>query len=315
MAEGFRVLISCPRVWDSLDRYRETFDRHGISVDIPDVIHQQLNEDQLLEVIHLYDGVLAGDDHLTRKVIGAGSRLKVISKWGVGIDAIDLAAAEEHGVVVFNTPGMFGDEIADYALGFILLIARSQHIVDREVRDGNWPSIRGHSLAGRTLGIVGLGSSGTALAARAGVMGMDVVGSDPFRTGHDLPPSVRSVEFDDLIAVSDIVSLHLPGQPGQAPLIDSAAIASSKPGFWLINTSRGALVDEDALLAGLEAGQVGAAALDVFRVEPVDPGHPLLDHPRVIVGAHNASNTHEAVARTNELAIANLIEGLVRPAR
>lgn len=311
MGDRLRVLLACPRVWDSLDEYRDLFHRHGIEVDVPDSIRQQLTEEELLEVIHLYDGVLAGDDQLTRRVIEAASRLKVISKWGVGVDAIDLEAAAERGVIVRNTPGMFGAELADYALGFILLIARSQHIVDREVRAGNWVSIRGHSLAGRTLGIVGLGSSGSALAARATVMGMEVVACDPLRAGRDDESSPPLVEFRELLELSDVVSLHLPGQPGQGPLLDAKTITAAKPGFWLVNTSRGSLVDEDALLDGLISGQVGAAALDVFQKEPIEADHPLLQHPRVIVGAHNASNTHEAVARTNGLAIANLIEGLV----
>lgn len=313
MTERFRVMVSCPKAWDGLDEYRPLLADKGIAVDIPDIVNQQLTEAELLEVIDAYDGILAGDDHLTRRVIEAAPRLKVISKWGVGIDAIDLVAAEERGVVVRNTPGMFADELADYALGFILLIARRQHIVDREVRAGAWPSIRGHSLAGRTLGIVGLGSSGSALAGRAHAVGLEVRGVDPYREALDIQTPIRRTGLDDLLAASDIVSLHLPAQQPAVPLIDETAIRKAKKGFWLINTSRGSLVDEEALLSGLKSGQVGAAALDVFREEPIDPEHPLLRHPHLIVGAHNGSNTHEAVARTTRLAVMNLIEGLVGP--
>jgi D-3-phosphoglycerate dehydrogenase / 2-oxoglutarate reductase len=213
VAERFRVLVSCPRAWDGLDEFADLFEQHGIDVDVPDVVRQQLTEPELLAVIDRYDGILAGDDHLTRKVIEAGSRLKVISKWGVGIDAIDTTAAAENGVVVTNTPGVFGDELADYALGFILMIARRQHAVDREVRDGGWPSIRGHSLAGRTLGIVGLGSSGTALAERGHAMKMKVVGVDPFRTDPGSTALVRLVEMGELLGT---VRHRLPPSPRPA---------------------------------------------------------------------------------------------------
>ena len=311
MAERFRVLVSCPRAWDGLDEFADLFEQHGIEVDVPDVVRQQLTEPELLEIIDRYDGILAGDDHLTRNVIEAGSRLKVISKWGVGIDAIDTAAAAENGVTVTNTPGVFGDELADYALGFILMIARRQHAVDREVREGGWPSIRGHSLAGRTLGIVGLGSSGTALAERGHAMKMNVVGVDPFRDDPGSAALVRLVAMGELLALSDTVSLHLPGQPDGQVIIDEAAIESAKPGFWLVNTSRGSLVDEEALLAGLESGQVGAAALDVFQTEPIPADHPFLRHPSVVLGAHNGSNTHEAVRRTTRTAVENLVSGLL----
>lgn len=310
MAERFRVLVSCPRAWDGLNEFADLFEAHGIVVDVPETVDQQLDEADLLPVIGAYDGILAGDDQLSRRVIEAGSRLKVISKWGVGIDAIDLAAAEERGVLVKNTPGMFGEELADYALGFLILIARSQHIVDREVRAGNWSSIRGHSLAGRTLGIVGLGSSGSALARRARVLAMEVVGTDPIVVDMD-PAGARVVDFEELLAVADVVSLHLPGQSEGRALIGPTELAVMKRGVWLINTSRGSLIDEEALVDALESGHVGAAALDVFAREPLARDHPLLSHPAVILGSHNGSNTHEAVARTTRAAVTNLVEGLI----
>jgi D-3-phosphoglycerate dehydrogenase len=309
VTERFRVLVSCPRAWSQLDGFAGLFAEKGIVVDIPDVVNQQLDEEELLAVIAEYDGILAGDDELTRRVIEAAPRLKVISKWGVGVDAIDLDAAAEHGVLVENTPGMFGDELADYALGFLLLLARRQHVVDREVRSGNWTALRGHSLAGLTIGIVGLGSSGSALATRAAALRLEVVGTDPLGSA-DEPGVVRRVGFHQLLAMSDIISLHLPAQPDGGPVIGDAAIGMAKTGFWLINTSRGSLVDETALLAGLRSGQVGAAALDVFEREPIEPDHPLLQHPAVIVGSHNGSNTHEAVERTTKAAVENLVNGL-----
>jgi D-3-phosphoglycerate dehydrogenase len=310
VADRFRVLVSCPLAWDGLDEMEAMFAAHDIAVDRAEVMGQELSADDLIPQIGKYDGILAGDDHLTREVIEAAPNLKVISKWGVGLDAIDLEAAAEHGVAVFNTPGMFGDELADYALGFLILLARRQHVVDREVKAGNWPKIRGHSLAGRTLGIVGLGHSGSALARRALAMKMEVVGVDPLLAGEAIPPGVRRLEMDDLLEVSDVISLHVPVLPETRGLISASAVDQMKPGVWLINTSRGGLVDEDALLRGLESGRVGAAALDVFGREPPGPSHPLVNHSNVIVGAHNGSNTEEAVARTTRAAAENLIAGL-----
>jgi D-3-phosphoglycerate dehydrogenase len=310
MSEGYRVLVSCPLAWDGLEEFEPALKANGISIDLPQIPGQELGADELLPIIDRYHGILAGDDHLTREVIEAGSRLKVIAKWGVGTDAIDLDAAEEHGVVVLNTPGMFGDELADYAVGFLILLARGQHIVDREVRAGGWRKLRGRSLAGRKLGIVGLGSSGAALARRALAMEMEVLGVDPLVEAERLPPEVKRVELADLFAVSDVISLHVPVVADTRSMIDAGAIARMKHGVWLINTSRGALIDESALLDGLESGVIGAAALDVFGEEPPDPSNPLLHHPNVVLGAHNGSNTTEAVARTTRAAVENLIAGL-----
>ncbi|MDP3983833.1 MAG: NAD(P)-dependent oxidoreductase, partial [Acidimicrobiia bacterium] len=166
MVERDRVLMSCKLVWDSLDEYGPILESHAIDIDAPRFEGQQLDEKDLLPVIDGYAGILAGDDILNRRVIEAASRLRVISKWGIGVDAIDLDAAKEAGIKVFNTPGVFGDELGDYALGYLLMLARRQHEVDRRVRLGQWYKVRGTSLAGKTIGIIGLGSSGSALARR-----------------------------------------------------------------------------------------------------------------------------------------------------
>ncbi len=310
MAEQYRVLVSCPLAWDGVEEMRDLLDEHGIGVDFPEVPGQALSEPDLLGVIGQYDGMLAGDDELSRAVIEAGSRLKVIAKWGVGVDAIDLQAAADRGVAVLNTPGVFGDELADYAMGYLILIARQQHVVDREVRAGHWHKPRGHSLADRTLGIVGLGFAGSALGTRARAMRMNVIGTDPLLEHDRVPRGVEPVGLEELLSRSDAVSLHLPLIPETESLISKSAVAAMRPGVWLVNTSRGRLIDEEALLAGLDSGQIGAAALDVFREEPLPSDHPLLTYPQVILGSHNGSNTHEAVERTTRRAVENLIAGL-----
>jgi D-3-phosphoglycerate dehydrogenase / 2-oxoglutarate reductase len=312
MAEG-RVLISCRLVWDSVDAYVPDLEKLGFEVDIPRFEGQQLAEADLLPIIDRYDGILAGDDHLTRSVLERGKRLKVISKWGIGVDAIDVAAAEELGIQVINTPGVFGDELADYAMGFLLLMARHQHEVNERVKRGEWHKVQGFSLAGKTLGIVGLGSSGRALARRAVAASMRVIGYDIAAVPDN--EAYEVVDLDDLLRKADVVSLHLPLTPETAHLINEKTLNLMKPGVWLINTSRGALVDEKALIEALENGRVAQAGLDVFEAEPVPPDNPLLGFDNVIVGSHNGSNTREAVNRVTKLAFENLVSALPRRRR
>jgi D-3-phosphoglycerate dehydrogenase len=306
MAE--RVLISCIHVWADADEVTARLEALGLEVDIPRFEGQQLDEVDLLPIIDSYVGVLAGDDQLNRNVLKAGSNLRVISKWGVGVDAIDLVAAEELGITVLNTPGVFGEELADYAMGYLHLLARRQHEVDRMVKSGVWHKVKGRSLAGMTLGIVGMGSSGRALARRATAASMRVLGHDAYPVARDA--DFEMVPLDRLLAESDVISLHLPLAPETIHLFDEATLGKVKPGAWLINTSRGALVDEPALLAALLEGRIAAAALDVFEQEPVAPDNPLLGLDNVIAGSHNGSNTSEAVARTTRVAVDNLITGL-----
>lgn len=303
-----RVLISCRLVWDAERAVRSRLEALGVGVDMPRFDGQQLEEEDLLPIVDRYDGILAGDDHLTRRVLEAASRLKVISKWGIGTDSIDHEAAQALGIQVLNTPGVFGEELADYAMGYIHMLARRQHEVNDRVKAGVWHKVRGSSLAGKVLGIVGLGSSGRALARRAAASSMRVVGYDVVDVGDIADCEV--VELDTLIATSDIVCLQVPATDETRHMINSRSLAAMKPGAWLINISRGSLVDEEALAGAIREGHIGAVALDVFEREPVDPQNPLLAFENVIVGSHNGSNTVEAVERTTERAVNNLIIGL-----
>lgn len=312
MVERYHALISCAHVWPFIGTYESRLASAGIEYDIPQVKGQQLEEGDLIPIIDRYDGILAGDDALSAQVLAKATQLKVISKWGIGVDAIDVEYAETHGIRVLNTPGVFGHELADYALGYLLLLARRQHEVDREVRSGRWHKVKGTSLQGKTAGLFGLGSSGRELARRLHVMGLRVLAVDP------VPPpkaflnetKTQMVGWNELLDQSDIISLHAPATADTTHIIDETALLAMKPGVWLLNTSRGALIDEHALLDALDRGIVAAAALDVFESEPLDPHHPLTQYPNVVLGSHNGSNTQEATERTTELAMSNLIEGL-----
>jgi D-3-phosphoglycerate dehydrogenase len=308
MIEPDRVLISCQHVWAAAEEVIPKLERIGLEVDMPRFAGQQLEEADLLPIIDRYVGILAGDDHLTRPVLEAGRSLRVISKWGIGVDSIDLVAAEKLGIRVLNTPGVFGEELADYAMGYLHLLARRQHEVNQQVKGGIWHKVQGSSLAGKTLGIVGLGSSGRALARRAVAASMRVLGFDVIEVPEN--SDYERVDLADLLAGSDVISLHLPATPDTRHLIDEAALGLMKPGAWLINISRGALVDEADLVVALREGRIGGAALDVFEEEPVSADNPLLGFDNVVVGSHNGSNTREAVERTTALAVENLIQAL-----
>lgn len=305
------ILISCLQLQESLDEHRARLDARGARLVVPPV-EQQLTEAELLEIAPDVDGIVAGDDELTRAVLERAPRLRVISKWGIGLDAIDLEAARELGIRVTNTPGVFGDEVADVAFGYLLMLARHLHVVDRDVRAGIWSKPPGVSLAGRTLGVIGLGDIGHALARRGLAVGMRVLGVelDPARVaaGEDL--GVDVTDLVTLLREADAVSLNCPLTAQTRHILDASALASMRRGAWIINTARGPLIDEAALVSALASGQIGAAALDVFEVEPLPADSPLRGFNQVILGSHNASHTVEAGRRTSKLAIDNLIRGL-----
>lgn len=317
MTEAGRVLISCAHVWPLMDRYASRLEDAGVVYDIPVVQGQQLEEDDLIPIIGLYDGILAGDDKLSARVLAYADRLKIISKWGVGVDAIDIPYAESRAIKVTNTPGVFANELADYALGYLLLISRRQHIVDRLVHSGEWPKLRGESLSHKTIGLIGVGSSGREFARRLSVLGLTIVAIEPDPPDRSFLAETRIelVDLPELLDRSDIISLHTPATPLTTHIINPTSLAAMRDGVWLINISRGALIDEEALVAALETGKVGAAALDVFETEPLPVDHPLMRQENVILGSHNGSNTVQAAERTTDLAIRNLLDEITRYVR
>lgn len=309
-----KVAITCHQMIRDLDAYHERFLSAGLQVIPVNIPGQHLEGQQLIRELHGCVGVIAGDDRYTREVMDHLPDLRVISKWGIGLDAIDLIAAEELGVAVFNTPGVFGDEVADVAFAYIVDLARQLTLIDRAIHDGSWFKPAGTSLKGSTLGIIGLGTNGLALARRALVAGMNVMGSEPVseRAEAARQLGVEVATLDSLLPKSDFISIHAPLTPVTHHLLNERTFGLMKQGVRLVNTSRGAIVDTTALLAALSSGRVSAAALDVFETEPLSLDDPLMRFDCVVFGSHNASNTCEASSRTHSLAINNLITGLER---
>jgi phosphoglycerate dehydrogenase-like enzyme len=306
-----RILISCVQLQRTLADHRARLDERGAELIVPTVA-QQLGEAELLELIADVDGMIAGDDEVTRTVLERANQLRIVSKWGVGTDGIDLAAAAELGIRVTNTPGMFGDEVADVVIGYLVMLARHLHRTDSAVRAGEWAKPEGISLAGRTMGVIGLGHIGRAVARRSLAMNMRVLGYeiDPKNRDSAAKVGVEVVSLESLLADSHVVSLNAPLTSETRHLINATTLGRMRPGAWIINTARGGLIDERALIDALNSGQVGAAALDVFEVEPLPTESPLRRLAQVILGSHNSSNTVQAGHRTSEMAIDNLILGL-----
>lgn len=256
--------------------------------------------------------------NLTRVDVGildAAPRLRVVGRVGVGLDRIDVAAAQARDVVVSWAPGTNATSVAEYVLGAIVALARRFCPATLHVADGSWDrqAFMGREVSGATLGLVGLGDIGARVARRARALGMRIVASDP--AVHESSPQVQEFEvellsFEALLERSDVVSLHVPLLATTRDLIDAAALARVKPGALLVNTARGELVDEHALAAALRDGRVGGAALDVRRSEPPGADDPLSGCPNLILTPHVAGVTHEANARASAHAVDEVLRVL-----
>lgn len=306
-----QILVTCRQMQVELPRHRDRIEKLGYEVVAPDLgARQQFTAAELLEYGPRMVGIIAGDDELDREFFDGADDLKVLIRWGIGMDSVDHEAAREHAVTVRNTPGVFGYEVADSAFGYILNLARGHIVVDAAVRRGEWPKREGVTLAGARLGIVGFGSIGREIATRGRGFGMDVVAFDPFveNPAH----GVAMVPLDELMSTSGFIVLACPLTPDTVRLIDADRLALARPDAYLVNVARGPVVVEADLIAALKAGRLAGAGLDVFEVEPLPMDSELRALPNVVLGAHNASNTREGVARASAAAVDFLIEELAR---
>lgn len=253
-----------------------------------------------LEVARLLpgiDGYIAGLDVIDAQALAAADKLKVISRYGVGVDNVNLAAAQEKDIIVTNTPGANSASVAELALGLILSLARQIPEAVEAVHQGKWPRYPGLSLEGKTIGIIGLGAIGKQLARRLAGFDCRILAFDPFAdSSFAQDHQVELVSMDEVIGAADFISLHLPLLPETRNLVDEAFLSKMKPGSYLVNTSRGEVVDEAALLEALQRGHLKGAALDAFTVEPPDPHNPLLNLPQVIATPHLGAQTDGATS-------------------
>jgi len=264
----------------------------------------------LLPLLPGADAVLASMDKFNADVLAsnAASTLKMISRWGVGYDAIDVPAATQQGIVIAYTPGLLNETVADCAFALLLTLARRIHLGHIGMMNGEWKPAWGNDVFGKTLGIVGCGRIGIAMARRATGFNMRLLGYDIAPNDEARKLGVTFVSLDELLAQSDFISLHAALTPQNRGLIGEAQFGRMKPNAYLINTARGALVDEAALAKALSEKKIGGAALDAFVVEPLPADHPLRKAPNVLLTPHLASFARETGERVSLAAAEAIVE-------
>lgn len=303
-----KVLVTCPPMLGMIDEFRPLFEKHGIELTTPDIV-QTLSEETLKELVAGHEGWIIGDDPASRAVFESGKagKLKAAVKWGVGTDNVDFAACSDFGIPVTNTPGMFGREVADIAVGYVIALARETFRIDRSVREGHWPKPSGISLAGRTVALLGLGDIGRNIAKRLLASDMRVVAYDPQVNSVPGLESIEIATWPRQIEEADFIVVACALSQSSRHMINDEILAAAKRGVRIVNVGRGPIIDESALNRALDSGQVHSAALDVFEVEPLPADSPLRGHKGCIFGSHNSSNTVDAVRRTSEIAVDKLL--------
>lgn len=270
-----------------------------------------LTEDEVVNMTEGCDGYIAGLDFITNKAVESmPSSLKVISRYGVGVDRVDLNAAGQKGIVVTNTPGANSEAVADLAFGLLLATARRIPYLDKEVRAMKWPRCQGMEIFNKTIGIMGLGAIGKAVAKRAKGFSMKVLAYDPYiNEEYAREHDIKVCELHDLLRQSDIISLHLPYTKSTHHIINKQAIAELKPGMIIVNAARGGLIDEEAAYTALKEGKLGGLALDAFEVEPPEQS-PLFELDNVVATPHTGAHTVEAGRKMAIMSVENLIAAL-----
>ncbi|MCU1669172.1 MAG: Phosphoglycerate dehydrogenase [Blastococcus sp.] len=284
-------------------RHQDLLAEAGLAVRYP-TVERPLTAGELRDLLAGCDGVILGVDDAPADVL-RGSTLRVIVRFGIGVDNVDLDAAREQGIRVSRTLGATTTSVAELAIALILAAARGVAEMDRTVRSGSWRRLTGLELAGRTLGLVGTGRIGQEVAHRARAFGMDVIGHDPVATAGEIP----LVPFDELLACADIISIHAPLTAATRHMFDAAAFAAMRPSSILVNTARGGIVDEHALAGALANGPLHAAALDCFEDEPL-VNSPLIGLPNIVLTPHSGASTADAVERAGVVAVEELLRGL-----
>jgi len=299
----------------AIGRFSPIFEEEEIELLVPP-FKERFEEEELLGLVKDVDGVICGDDQFTERVLQAAPRLKVLSKWGTGIDSIDREACERRGIAVRNTHNAFSEPVADSVLGYILNFARRLPFMDRTMRQGIWDKTASVALHECTFGVIGVGNVGKAVVRRAIAFGMWVLGNDLVEMPAEFLAETRieMVSKEELLCQSDFVSLNCDLNPTSFHLMSDAEFAVMKPTAVVINTARGPIIDEPALVRALQEGRVAGAALDVFEVEPLPADSALLQMEQVMLAPHNANSSTEAWERVHQNTINNLLEVLKKEA-
>lgn len=299
------VLVTCPPMLGQIERFSDYAAARGLKL-VHAKVTQTLSERELKEMLPAYDGWIIGDDPATRAVFECGmeGRLRAAIKWGIGVDNVDFDACRDLGIPIDNTPMMFGAEVADVAVAYVIGLARQLFLIDRSIRTDNaWPKPAGISLAGRKAGVVGLGDIGRNTARRLLACGMDIIAYDPGVEGYAGIPGIVRSDWPDRIGELDFLVFTCALNEENLHILNQSSIDRMKDGAYVVNVARGPLIDENALVEALKSEKLAGAALDVFENEPLSSHSPLRDMPSCIFGSHNGSNTVDAVERASFRAI------------
>lgn len=303
-----KVLVTCPPMLGMIDEFIPFAAKQGIRL-IPAKVTQTLSEDELEELVPTVDGWIIGDDPATRRVFttGKAGQLKAAVKWGIGVDNVDFNACKDLGIPITNTPLMFGAEVADVAVSYVIGLARQLYFIDREIRNNNsWPKPAGVSLSGKQVGIIGLGDIGRNTAKRLLACDMSVTVYDPGVTGDAGIAGISRANWPEQIENMDFLVFTCSLNEKNRHMLNNKTLRQAKSGVFIVNVARGPLIDECALISALQSGHVQAAALDVFENEPLPATSPLRAMPQCIFGSHNGSNTKDAVRRASYEAMGKL---------
>jgi len=306
------ILMTAPYMIPFLDRFEPVFAQYGLDLLVPEV-RERMEEADLLKYAGQFDGAVCGDDRYTARVLEAcAPRLKAISKWGTGIDSIDSAACASLGIGLYRTLNAFTIPVADSVMGYMLTFARRLPWMDAAMKRGEWEKIPGMALSEMTLGVVGVGNIGKMVTRRARAFGMRVLGNDIIEVDPDFvrETGIEMMEFGALLEEADFVSVNCDLNPTSFHLMNAAAFERMKPTAVVMNTARGPIVEEAALIAALQAGRLGGAALDVFEEEPLPLDSPLMKMDNVLLAPHNSNSSPAAWERVHWNTIKNLVEGL-----
>ena len=313
---GWKVLVTARAFWVSGQAPQEELQNAGCEV-VWSSKAGPLPIDDLISALDGCDAVVGSSDPYNATVFAACPKLKIVARCGVGTDSVDMAAATEAGIVATNTPGAMAEGVADYAFGLMLAVCRDIPTANEMMRSGGWGELRGASVFKKTLGLVGVGRIGQSVAQRASGFCMRVLAYDPMLAASGKAPAgIEFVDLDTLLAESDFISLHAPATPETVGMFNKDTLAKMKPTAYLINTARGALINDDDLIAALDSGTIAGAALDVYVQEPLPADHPLRKAKRCVLSPHNAFNALEStqeMSRQTAVAVLELLSGK-RPA-
>ncbi|MCG8572855.1 MAG: NAD(P)-binding domain-containing protein [Spirochaetes bacterium] len=308
-----KILLSAPYLQLALNNYQQIFNNWNIEYILPNIIERMEEKDLLeLENIENIDGTICGDDKFTKKVIDKANNLKVIVKWGTGIDSIDKDYAATKGIKVINTPDAFIVPVSDTVLGFILNFARSIISSDKLMKEGKWSKLRGFTLEEKKLGIIGLGKIGKEVARKARAFNMEVIANDTAEIPETIinELGIKMVSLNELLTTSDIITTNCDLNPTSYHLLDEEQFNLMKKGTYLINTARGPIINEKAMTKALENEKLAGVGLDVYEHEPLPVNSPLRKMGKAILASHNSNNSPKYWDYVHKNSIIELLSNL-----